>query len=59
MFTGDLMSGIAVVISDSKSIAVVNMIGPIDLELLTELGGKLSIPDIDIVNDKDTPKPKE
>jgi len=59
MFTGDLMSGIAVVISDSKNIAVVNMIGPIDLELLTELGGKLNIPDIDIVNDKDTPKPKE
>jgi hypothetical protein len=59
MFTGDLMSGIAVVISDSKNIAVVNMIGPIDLELLTELGGKLSIPEMDIVNDKDTPKPKE
>lgn len=48
MFTGDLMSGIAVVISDSKSIAVVNMIGPIDIELLAELGGKLSIPDMDI-----------
>lgn len=59
MFTGDLMSGVAVVISDSKNIAVVNMIGPIDIEMLTELGGKLSIPDIDIVNDKDTPKPKE
>jgi len=48
MFTGDLMSGVAVVISDSKSIAVVNMIGPIDLEMLAELGGKLSIPDMDI-----------
>jgi hypothetical protein len=60
MFTGDLMSGIAVVISDSKNIAVVNMIGPIDIEMLTELGGKLSIPEIDIINDKDTPaKPKQ
>ena len=59
MFTGDLMSGVAVIISDTKNIAVVNMIGPIDLELLTELGGKPSIPEIDIVNDKDTPKPKE
>jgi hypothetical protein len=48
MFTGDLMSGVAVVISDSKNIAVVNMIGPIDIELLVELGGKLNIPDIDI-----------
>ena len=48
MFAGDLMSGVAVVISDSKSIAVVNIVGPIDIELLTELGGKLNIPDIDI-----------
>jgi hypothetical protein len=48
MFTGDMMSGVAVVISDSKSIAVVNMIGPIDIELLAELGGKLNIPNMDI-----------
>ena len=48
MFSGDMMSGVAVVISDSRSIAVVNMIGPIDLELLAELSGKLNIPDIDI-----------
>ena len=61
MFTGDLMSGIAVLISDSKSIAIVNMIGPIDLELLAELGGKLSIPDmdIDIEHDSKTQKPKD
>ena len=62
MFSGDMMSGVAVVISDAKNIAVVNIIGPIDIELLTELGGKLSIPDIDIVNDKETtskPKQKE
>jgi hypothetical protein len=48
MFSGDLMSGVAVVISDTKSIAVVNMIGPIDIELLVELSGKLNIPKIDI-----------
>jgi hypothetical protein len=48
MFTGDMMSGVAVIISDSKNIAVVNMIGPIDIELLVELSGKLNIPDIDI-----------
>lgn len=51
MFTGDLMSGVAVVVSESKSIAVVNIIGPIDIELLAELGGKLNIPKIDIEND--------
>ena len=63
MFTGDLMSGVAVVISDSKSIAVVNMIGPIDLEMLAELGGKLSIPDmdidIDIEHESKDQKPKD
>lgn len=48
MFTGDVMSGVAVVVSESKSIAVVNVIGPIDIDLLAELGGKLNIPRIDI-----------
>lgn len=48
MFTGDIMSGVAVVISDTKSIALVNIIGPIDIELLAELSGKLNIPNIDI-----------
>ena len=53
MFTGDVMSGVAVVVSESKSIAVVNIIGPIDIELLAELGGKLNIPRIDIENEKE------
>lgn len=48
MFAGDIMSGVAVVISDTKSIALVNIIGPIDIELLAELSGKLNIPNIDI-----------
>lgn len=54
MFAGDVMSGVAVLISDSKSIAFVNIVGPIDIEMLTELGGKLNIPDMDI----DIEKPK-
>jgi hypothetical protein len=60
MFTGDTMSGVAVVVSDAKSIAVVNVIGPIDIDLLAELSGKLNIPRIDIENDNDKSKnPKE
>ncbi len=51
MFTGDVMSGVAVLISESKSIALVNVIGPIDIDLLAELGGKLNIPEMDIEND--------
>ena len=57
MFTGDVMSGVAVVISESKSVAFVNVIGPIDIDLLTELSGKLNIPKIDIEsNNQDKPK---
>lgn len=55
MFTGDVMSGVAVVISDTKSVALVNAIGPIDIEMLVELSGKLNIPKIDIERDN---KPK-
>ena len=48
MFTGDVMSGVAVVVSEAKSIAVVNVIGPIDIELLAELGGRLNIPKFEV-----------
>ena len=53
MFTGDVMSGVAIVISESKSIALVNVIGPIDIDLLAELGGKLNIPKMDIEIDQE------
>lgn len=51
MFTGDQMSGVAVVVSEAKSIAVVNVIGMIDIETLAELSGKMNIPKIDIERD--------
>ena len=57
MFSGNVMSGVAVVISESKSVAVVNMIGPIDIELLVELSGKMNIPKIDIEQDKPASNP--
>lgn len=58
MFTGDQMSGVAVVVSDSKSIALVNVIGPIDIDLLAEMSGKLNIPKIEIERDTNGEKPK-
>lgn len=58
MFTGDRMSGVAVVISESKSITLVNVVGPIDLETLAEMSGKLSIPRIEIEKDSKQDKPK-
>ena len=57
MFTGDVMSGVAVVVSDTKSIAVINVIGPIDIEMLSELSGKMNIPRIDIDTDDEKKKP--
>jgi hypothetical protein len=51
MFTGDVMSGVAVVVSETKSIAVVNVIGPIDIDLLAELSGRMNIPRIEIEKD--------
>lgn len=51
MFSGDVMSGVAILISESKSVALVNVIGPIDLDLLAEMSGKLNIPKIDIERD--------
>lgn len=58
MFTGNIMSGVAVIVSDARSIALVNVIGPIDIEALVELGGKMNIPKIDIDVDNDKPAPK-
>ena len=58
MFAGDVMSGVAVVVSESKSIAVVNIIGPIDIDLLAEMSGKLNIPKIEIERDAEPEKPK-
>ncbi len=56
MFTGDVMSGVAVVVSESKSIAIVNVIGPIDIDLLAEMSGKLNIPKIEIEKNNDNPQ---
>jgi len=47
-FTGDTMSGVAVVLSETKTIAIINVIGPIDIDTLVEISGKLNIPKIDI-----------
>jgi hypothetical protein len=52
MFTGKDMSGVAVVVSSTKSVALINVIGPIDIDLLTELSGKMNIPRFDIENEK-------
>lgn len=58
MFTKDKISGLAVVVSDSDRIAVINAVGSLDLEMLAELGGHLAIPKIEI-EQGNTQKPKD
>ena len=58
MFTGNIMNGVAVVVSDPKSVVLVNVIGPIDIETLVELGGKMNIPKLEIETEKPMPKIK-
>jgi hypothetical protein len=59
MFIGEKMSGLAVIISDAKTLGVVNVVGAIDIDLLIELSGHLNIPKIDIERDKDKEEEKE
>ena len=58
MFTGNIMSGVAVIVSDTKSVAIVNVIGPVDIETIVEMGGKMNIPKIDVDVDKPAPRIK-
>jgi Domain of unknown function (DUF4252) len=58
MFEGDNVSGLAVVMSEAKSIVVVNVIGPIDIDSLVEMSGSWNIPKINITKDtEEKPKP--
>jgi hypothetical protein len=63
MFSGEKMDGVAVIISDSKSVAVVNVIGMIDIEMLIELSqkGNLRMPkiDVDLGDQKNDPPKKD
>lgn len=53
MFTGDMISGVAVVLSGDRSVGLVNVIGPIDIDTLVELSGRLNIPKIELEKKKE------
>jgi hypothetical protein len=57
MQSGSAISGLALLAVDAKEITVVNIVGPVDLEKLSQLEGTFNIPDINIDVNKD-PKPK-
>ncbi len=46
MTQGSVIKGLAVLATEAKAITVVNLVGPIDLEKLSQLEGKFGIPNI-------------
>ena len=48
MKNGAEISGLAVLAADPKEITVVNIVGPVDLEKLTELEGNFGVPELGI-----------
>jgi hypothetical protein len=51
---GEQIGGLAVIHTDQKEFTVVNIVGPVDLDKLARLEGRLGIPDLEI----ETTKPK-
>jgi hypothetical protein len=46
------MNGMAVILTSPKRLAVINIVGMIDLEKLTQLSGTLGIPSLEIIIDE-------
>jgi hypothetical protein len=42
------LTGVAILIAEAKSLTVVNIAGPVDLDSLADLGGHLGIPKLDL-----------
>jgi uncharacterized protein DUF4252 len=52
MQVGNQITGLAVLANGPKEIAVVNIIGPVDLDKLTQLEGEFGIPELEIERSK-------
>jgi uncharacterized protein DUF4252 len=52
MHTGTQVSGLALLAIDPKEITVVNIVGPVDLDKLTQLEGQFGIPELEIEREK-------
>jgi hypothetical protein len=56
MTTAASVGGLVVVATDLKELTVVNIVGPVDLEKLSQLEGQFGVPELGIETTK--PKPK-
>jgi hypothetical protein len=52
MTVADQISGLALLSINPKELTVVNIVGPINLEKLTQLEGSFGVPDLDLVRPK-------
>ena len=52
MHTGAQISGLAVLATELKEITVINIVGPVDLEKLTQLEGEFGIPELGLQGSK-------
>jgi hypothetical protein len=57
MSMGDQVSGLAVLSLEPKEFTIINIVGPINLEKLSELEGSFGIPDLEIRPPKKNDKP--
>jgi hypothetical protein len=56
MHAGGQISGLALLAAELKQITVINIVGPVNLEKLTDLQGQFGIPELGLEDSK--PKPK-
>jgi hypothetical protein len=52
MHTGAQISGLAVLATELKEVTVINIVGPVDLEKLTQLEGEFGIPELGLEGSK-------
>ena len=55
MMQGDQIQGLAVISAEPKEFTVVNIVGPVNLEKLTQLEGQFGVPELGL----EQPKPKK
>jgi len=55
--TGSPEGGVAILCAGAKALTVVNIVGKIDLEELSDLGGKMGVPELEIEKPGEKPKP--
>jgi hypothetical protein len=52
MIDGGKINGVAIIALDRRQVTVVNIVGPVDVDKLSELRGNFAIPDFDINKDQ-------